>query len=66
MSYVCMCRAYCDYWGLDRGLCGVYGVCAEESAGVDYEEEELRRGVGLGGSDEECWVGWMDAAGRMG
>ena len=38
-----LCRAYRGHWGADRGLCGIYGVCAEEPAGIDFEEEELRR-----------------------
>ena len=38
-----LCRAYRGHWGADRGVCGVHGVCAEEPAGIDFEEEELRR-----------------------
>jgi len=41
-----MCRTYCDYWGFDSGVCGLHGLCAEEPAGVDFEEEELS-GLGV-------------------
>lgn len=34
-------RAYRRHWSLGSGVCRLYGLCAEEPARVDYQEEEL-------------------------
>lgn len=43
-------RQHRDHWGVGRGVCGIYGLRAEEADGGDCEETELKV-KSLGGDD---------------